>query len=125
DGAALRRWTLAVAVAAVLAALFTGLRRYWAFRVSRWVETDLRQRLFAHVQRLHFGFHDRVQTGDLMSRANPDLQQIQALVVLIPLTISNFVTVVAVTVVLVFIDPWLTLLALGSLPLLNLLGKRF
>jgi ATP-binding cassette subfamily B protein len=74
---------------------------------------------------LHFSFHDRVQTGDLMSRANTDLQQIQAFVVLIPLTISNFVTVAAVTVILLVIDPVLTLLALGSLPLLNYLGKRF
>jgi ATP-binding cassette subfamily B protein len=125
DKAALLRWTVAIGVAAVLAAAFTGLRRYWAFKVSRSVETNLRQELFAHTQRLHFGFHDRVQTGDLMSRANTDLQQIQAFVVLIPLTISNFVTVVAVTVILVLIDPVLTVLALGSLPLLNYLGKRF
>ncbi|WP_208028968.1 ABC transporter ATP-binding protein [Rhabdothermincola sediminis] len=125
DAAALGRWTAAIAVAALAAALFTGLRRYWAFRVSRAVEADLRQQLFAHLQRLHFGFHDRVQTGDLMSRANTDLQQIQQLVVLIPLTISNAVTVVAVTVVLVAMDPVLTVLALGSLPLLNVLGRRF
>ena len=125
DTAALWRWTAAIGVAAVLAACFTGLRRYWAFKVSRAVEADLRQQLFAHTQRLHFSFHDKVQTGDLMSRANTDLQQIQAFVVLIPLTISNFVTVAAVTVILVVIDPVLTLLALGSLPLLNYLGKRF
>jgi ATP-binding cassette subfamily B protein len=125
DTTALLRWTLAIAIAAVLAAAFTGLRRYWAFRVSRAVETTLRHQLFAHTQRLHFSFHDRVQTGDLMSRANTDLQQVQAFVVLIPLTISNFVTVGAVTVILVLIDPVLTLLALGSLPLLNYLGKRF
>jgi ATP-binding cassette subfamily B protein len=125
DTAALWRWTAAIGVGAVLAAMFTGLRRYWAFKVSRSVEASLRQDLFAHTQRLHFGFHDRVQTGDLMSRANTDLQQIQAFVVLIPLTISNFVTVCAVTVILVLIDPVLTLLALGSLPLLNYLGKRF
>jgi ATP-binding cassette subfamily B protein len=125
DTAALWRWTGAIAVAAVFAAAFTGLRRYWAFKVSRAVEADLRQRIFAHTQRLHFSFHDRVQTGDLMSRANTDLQQIQAFVVLIPLTISNFVTVAAVTVILLVIDPVLTVLALGSLPLLNYLGKRF
>ena len=59
---------------------------------------DLRERLFAHFQRLHFAFHDRAQTGQLMSRANTDLQQIQAFVVMIPLTISNGVTVLAVTV---------------------------
>ncbi len=125
DTAVVWRYSFLILVVAVVAALFTGLRRYWAFRVSRWVEADLRQRLFAHVQRLHFGFHDRVPTGDLMSRANTDLQQIQAFVVLIPLTISNAVTVLAVTVILALIDPWLTVLALGSLPFLNVLGKRF
>jgi ATP-binding cassette subfamily B protein len=125
DKSALLKWTIAIGITAMFAALFTGLRRYWAFKVSRSVEANLRQELFAHTQRLHFAFHDRVQTGDLMSRANTDLQQIQAFVVLIPLTISNFVTVCAVTVILVFIDPVLTVLALGSLPLLNYLGKRF
>ena len=60
-----------------------------------------------------------------MSRANTDLQQIQAFVVMIPLTISNGVTVLAVTVILFLIDPVLTLLALGSLPFLNVLATRF
>jgi ATP-binding cassette subfamily B protein len=116
---------VAIGITGLVAALFTGLRRYWAFRESRWAEADLRERLYAHVQRLHFGFHDRMQTGELMSRANTDLQQIQNLIVLIPLTISNGVTVLAVTVILFTIDPVLTVLALGSLPFLNLLGKRF
>src|SRR3546814_4240015 len=60
-----------------------------------------------------------------MSRANTDLQQIQAFIVMIPLTISNAVTVVAVTVILASPDPILTVLALGSLPLLNVLSTRF
>jgi ATP-binding cassette subfamily B protein len=125
DSAALARWALAIAAAATIAATFTGIRRYWAFRESRMVEARLRDQLFAQIQRLHFAYHDRVQTGDLMSRANTDLQQIQALVVLIPLTISNFVTVASVTVILFSIDWHLALLSLGSLPLLNYLGKRF
>ena len=125
DQRALIGYSLAIAAAAAGAALFTGLRRYWAFKVSRQTEAMLRDRLFAHLQRLHFAFHDRVQTGDLMSRANSDLQQIQFFVVMIPLTISNFVTVVAVTVILFAIDPWLALLALGSLPVVNYLAKRF
>ena len=93
--AALRTWSLAIAGAAVVVGVFTGLRRYLAFREARWIEADLRERLFAHFQRLHFAFHDRAQTGQLMSRANTDLQQIQAFVVMIPLTISNGVTVLA------------------------------
>jgi ATP-binding cassette subfamily B protein len=122
---ALRRWSLAIALAAVVVGTFTGLRRYLAFREARWIEADLRERLFAHFQRLHFAFHDRAQTGQLMSRANTDLQQIQAFVVMIPLTISNGVTVLAVTVILFATDPVLTVLALGSLPFLNVLATRF
>lgn len=125
DGAALLRWTVAILGVGVVAATFTGLRRYLAFRESRWAETDLRDRLFAHLQRLHFSFHDESQTGELMSRANTDLQQIQQLVVLVPLTMSNVLTVVAVTVILVAIDPVLAVLALVGLPFVNVLAKRF
>ncbi len=125
DMAALRRWVLVIVGAALVVGLFTGFRRYAAFREARWVEADLRERMFAHIQRLHFSYHDRAQTGQLMSRANSDLQQIQAFVVMIPLTISNSVTVVAVTAILFTLDPLLTLLALGSLPFLNVLATRF
>ncbi len=125
DDDALRRWALLIALAAVVVGTFTGLRRFIAFREARWIEADLRERLFAHIQRLHFAYHDRAQTGQLMSRANTDLQQIQAFVVMIPLTISNGVTVLAVTVILLTIDPLLTVLALGSLPFLNVLATRF
>jgi ATP-binding cassette, subfamily B, bacterial len=125
DMDALRRWAVILGCVALASALFTGLRRYVAFREARAVEANLRDRLFAHVQRLHFAYHDEVQTGQLMSRANTDLQQLQAFVVMIPLTISNGMTVLAVTVILVTIDPLLTLLALGSLPFLNVLATRF
>ena len=122
---ALLKWSLILGCVAIASATFTGLRRYVAFREARWVEAHLRDRLFAHLQRLHFAFHDQAQTGQLMSRANTDLQQVQAFVVMIPLTISNFVTVLAVTVILAVIDPVLTLLALGSLPFLNVVATRF
>jgi ATP-binding cassette, subfamily B, bacterial len=125
DTTALVRWSVTLGIVAVFSATFTGLRRYLAFREARWIEADLRDRLFAHLQRLHFAFHDRSQTGQLMSRANTDLQQVQAFVVMIPLTISNAVTVLAVTVILALIDPVLTVLALGSLPFMNVLATRF
>jgi ATP-binding cassette subfamily B protein len=114
-----------IALAGVFVATFTGLRRYSAFREARKTEAVLRDRLFAHLQRLHFAFHDGQQTGQLMSRANNDLQQIQNAVVLVPLTIANLATVLAVLVILVRVDPVLTVLALGSLPAVNVLAKTF
>ena len=125
DTSALLRWSLLLGAVALVSATFTGLRRYMAFREARWIELDLRDRLFAHIQRLHFAFHDANQTGQLMSRANTDLQQVQAFLVMIPMTISNGVTVLAVTAILLTIDPVLAVLALGSLPLLNVLATRF
>ncbi|MCU1353293.1 MAG: putative transporter permease/ATP-binding protein [Acidimicrobiales bacterium] len=118
-------YAMLIGVAGGVAATFTGIRRYMAFREARYAEADLRSRMFAHLQRLHFAYHDEQQTGQLMSRANNDLQQIQNLIVLIPLTMSNFLTVAAVTVILVKIDPLLTLFALGLLPIVNVLAKRF
>src|SRR3954464_15839189 len=125
DSSALTTWAVAIAIVGIFQGMFTGLRRWWAFKVSRWSETTLRDRLFAHLQRLHFAYHDQAQTGNLMSRANTDLNQVQAFLVMIPLTMSNAVTVAAVTVILITIDPVLTLLALGSLPLLNVFARKF
>jgi ATP-binding cassette subfamily B protein len=125
DVGEIRFWALMVLVAGGASAVFAGTRRYLAFREARLTETDLRDQVFAHIQRLHFAYHDRTQAGQLMSRGNTDLQQVQQVVVMIPITISNALTVIAVTVVLVLIDPWLTLFALGSLPLVNVMGKRF
>ena len=125
DGPRLLQWSLVILGLGLVAAVFTGMRRYLAFRESRWAETDLRDRLFAHLQRLHFSFHDEAQTGELMSRANTDLQQIQQLVVLIPLTMSNLLTVVAVTAILLSTNVVLALLALIGLPFVNVLAKRF
>src|SRR3954452_24600744 len=125
DDAALKRWAIAIAIVGVFQGAFTGMRRWWAFKVARQSETVLRDRLFAHLQRLHFAYHDQAQTGNLMSRSNTDLNQIQAFLVMIPLTMSNAVTVLLVTVILLTIDPVLTLLALGSLPLLNVFARRF
>ena len=125
DVSQIRFWALMVLVAGGGSAIFAGARRYLAFREARRTEADLRDQVFAHIQRLHFAYHDRTQAGQLMSRGNTDLQQVQQVVVMIPITISNALTVLAVTAVLLFIDPILTVLALGSLPLVNILGKRF
>jgi ATP-binding cassette subfamily B protein len=109
----------------VIAGIFAGWRRWLAFRESRLTETLLRERLFDHILRLHPGYHDRTQTGQLMSRCSSDLQQIQGFVVMIPITASNLAMVTAVVVVLLLSQPLLAVIALAPLPLVNLLAQRF
>jgi ATP-binding cassette subfamily B protein len=118
-------WSGLIALAGVLAGLMTSLRRWYAFRESRWTETRLRERLYQHLLRLHVGYHDRTQTGQLMSRASSDLQQLQAFVVMIPLTLSNLAMVVGIVVLLFASDPTLALVALAPLPFVNLMANRF
>ena len=103
----------------------SGLRRYGAFRLAFRVETDLRHRLFAHLQRLHFAFHDEAQTGQLMARANTDIQMVREFLMLAPLTAASLMILVAVTVVMLTQSVTLALLALGALPLLNVAAARF
>jgi ATP-binding cassette subfamily B protein len=118
-------WTSLIAAAALIAGIFSGWRRWLAFNESRTTERRLRERIFEHILRLHVGYHDRTQTGQLMSRASSDLQQIQGFVVLIPLSLSNIGMVVAVIVVLFLSQPLLALIALAPLPLVNVLAQRF
>jgi ATP-binding cassette subfamily B protein len=118
-------WAGWIALAGVVTGLLTGGRRYLAFRESRMIETILRERIHAHVLGLHAGFHDRAQTGQLMSRMSADLNQVQMFVVMLPLTISHLALIVGVGVALVVLDPLLALVALVPLPVINVVARRF
>ncbi len=125
DGDKILFYSLIIAVIGVIQGLGTAGRRYTAFRISYRVETDLRERLFAHLQQLHFAFHDRAQTGQLMARANSDIQQVNLVVVLLPLTVATTFLLAGVIVVMVLHNALLALLALGALPLLSVAAARF
>ena len=114
-----------IAVVGVFQGLGMGVRRYSAWRIAFRVETDLRDRLFAHLQSLHFAFHDEAQTGQLMSRANTDILQVNQMLTYVPITISSIAVLAGVIIVMVAASPVLALLALGALPFLNVLATRF
>jgi ATP-binding cassette subfamily B protein len=118
-------WAGLVVAAGVIAGLFTAMRRWYAFRESRWIETRLREQIFTHLLRLHVGYHDKMQTGQLMSRASSDLQQLQAFVVMIPITLSNLAMLVAVVALLIVSQPMLAMFALAPLPIVSVMASRF
>lgn len=118
-------WAVLIACAGVVTGTFTALRRYVAFSQSRLTETRLREQLLQHILGLHIGYHDRAQTGQLMSRASSDLNQVQVFVVMIPLTLSNIALIAAVVTVLFATDPTLALFALAPLPLVNVAARAF
>ncbi len=125
DGHEILIYSLLIAGIGIVQAFGTGLRRYTAFRIAYRIETDLRERLFAHLQRLHFAFHDRAQTGQLMARANSDIQQVNLLMVLTPLTVASMFLLAGVAAVMAQSSILLTVFALGGLPFLSLVAARF
>jgi ABC-type multidrug transport system fused ATPase/permease subunit len=114
-----------VALGAVRAALMLG-RRLLSGRQALDVEMDLRNGLYAHLVRLSFGFYDRHQTGQLMSRATVDLQGVRFFLGYgLIFFFQNALTVLSVTVVLFFVEWRLALIALAVTPLLTVIAYRY
>ena len=90
------------------------------------VEMDLRQGLYSHLVRLSFGFYDRHQTGQLMSRATVDLQGVRFFLGYgLIFFFQNALTVVSVTVVLFFFEWKLAFIVLAVTPFLVALAYRY
>jgi len=117
---------LAIVGAAILRLGLTAVRRVVAGKVSLAVEFDLRQRFYAHLQRLELGFFDSQQTGQLMSRATVDLQSIRFFLGygLIFIT-QNLLTIVLASAVMFAINPLLALVALIPAPFVIYTASRY
>src|SRR2546423_2292301 len=90
------------------------------------VEMDMRQGLYSHLVRLSFGFYDRHQTGQLMSRATVDLQGVRFFLGYgLIFFFQNILTVIFVTGVLFFFQWKLALIALAITPVLVALAYRY
>ena len=117
--------TLIVALGTVRAVLMVG-RRILSGRQALDVEMDMRNGLYAQLVRLSFGFYDRHQTGQLMSRATVDLQGVRFFLGYgLVFFFQNALTVVSVTVVLFFFQWKLALIALAIMPPLVALAYRY
>jgi ATP-binding cassette subfamily B multidrug efflux pump len=117
----------------VVAACFQGLFRYFwrthVFGFSRHVEWDLRNVIFAHLQRLPLAYFQHTKTGDLMSRLTNDMVSFREMLgVGAMATIDAIVMISSSLTLMVVIDPLLTLWCLLPLPgttaLVLLFGNR-
>jgi ATP-binding cassette subfamily B protein len=116
----------AIAVLGVVSALLMSGRRLISGKQALDVEMDMRQALYSHFVRLSFGFYDRNQTGQLMSRATVDLQGVRFFLGYgLIFFFQNALTVVSVTVVLFFFEWRLAFVVLAVTPFLVALAYRY
>jgi ABC-type multidrug transport system fused ATPase/permease subunit len=107
-------------------AILMAARRLISGRQALAVEMDMRQGLYAHLVRLSFGFYDRHQTGQLMSRATVDLQGVRFFLGYgLIFFFQNVLTVFSVTAVLLVFQWKLALIALAITPVLVVLAYRY
>ncbi len=107
-----------LAVGLLRAVLMLG-RRFISGKQALAVEWDMRDALYARLLRLSFGYYDRHQTGQLMSRATVDLQTIRFFLGYgLIFFAQHVITIGSVTAVLFFYEWRLALLALAITPLL-------
>ena len=105
---------------------FAVARRLSTGKISLAIEYDLRNRMWAHLLRQPFGYFDRWPTGQLMSRAMADIQNVRMFLGygLIFFT-TNVFSMIAVTVLMFVLNWQLALVSLAFLPLLLIVTLRF
>jgi ABC-type multidrug transport system fused ATPase/permease subunit len=121
-------WILitAIAVLGLVKALLMVGRRFISGRQALGVEFDMRNALYAHLLRLSFGFYDRNQTGQLMSRATVDLQAVRFFLGYgLIFFFQHVLTIVGVTAIMFWTNWRLALVALAITPAVVALAYRY
>jgi ATP-binding cassette, subfamily B, bacterial len=111
---------------AVFELSLTYRRRLALARVATSVETGLRDDFYEHLQRLEVGFHDRWQSGQLLSRANSDISLIRRFAAFGAIfLVIMIIEVLAIFALLVHLNLWLGLLTIATAIPVLLLCRRF
>jgi ATP-binding cassette subfamily B multidrug efflux pump len=119
-------YSLLVVAVALIKGIFQFLTRWVVIGISRDIEFDLRNDLFAHLERLSYSYYQRNRTGDIMAKATNDLNAVRML--LGPAIMYSANTLVFTAGALVFmlaISPKLTLYAFLPLPIASIVIQYF
>src|SRR5215831_672406 len=126
DKHALKLIVAAVIAVGLARALFMVGRRLISGRQALAVEFDMRSALYARLLRLSFGFYDRHQTGQLMSRATVDLQTVRFFLGYgLIFFFQHVLTLVGAIAILFWFEWRLALIALAATPFLVGLAYRY
>ena len=113
-------WPLAFLLLVAAAVNFAGiyLRRYYGGRLSLDVQHDMRTELFRSLSRLDGARQDEIHTGQLVGRSISDLNMVQGIMSMVPVTLGNLVLFVLILGIMVVLSPVLTLVTVAVAPAL-------
>jgi ATP-binding cassette subfamily B protein len=100
------------------------ISRNYVFKTAYNVEADLRSLIYEHMTWLSFSFYDRVQSGQLISRANSDIRSVQMYSTFAPLIVVQLFIGVLAFIFMLRINIELAFVAISVMPFLYLIGLR-
>ncbi len=119
-------WASLLVAVALAKGIFQFLTRWVMIGISRDIEFDLRNDLFAHLEGLSYSYYQRTRTGDIMARATNDLNAVRMLLgPAIMYTANTVVFTVGALLFMIAISPKLTLYAFLPLPLVSIIVQYF
>ncbi|MFD7241991.1 ABC transporter ATP-binding protein [Streptomyces massasporeus] len=117
-------WAGLLVAAALVVYVLTYVRRYYGGRLALDVQHDLRTEMYGTITRLDGRRQDELSTGQVVGRATSDLQLIQGLLFMLPMTIGNFMLFLISLVIMAWLSVPLTLVALAVAPAIWWIAKR-
>ena len=106
-------------------AISIGTRRYFGMHVSYNVEAGIRNKIFTHMQKLAFNYHDKVPTGELMARASSDASQVRLAFAIAPLATANIFLLFILSITLITLSLPLGAIVILSIPAVLWLASNF
>ncbi|MFI9805921.1 ABC transporter ATP-binding protein [Streptomyces sp. NPDC052301] len=117
-------WAATLIGAALIVYVLAYVRRYYGGRLALDVQHDLRTQMYDTITRLDGRRQDELSTGQVVGRATSDLQLIQSLLFMLPMTIGNLLLFLMSLVIMAWLSLPLTLIALAVAPALGWIAKR-
>jgi ATP-binding cassette, subfamily B, bacterial len=100
------------------------ISRLYLYKTAYRIEFDLRNIIYEHLTKMSFSFYDRVQSGQLISRANSDIRSVQLYMTFAPLILVQCSIAVVAFGYMLSIDVPLAFIAMATMPFVYLVGVQ-
>src|ERR1035438_5208006 len=114
-------WVVGLGVAGAIAGYFS---RLFLFETAYDIEYDLRNIIYEHLTKMSFSFYDRVQSGQLISRANSDIRSVQMYMTFAPMILVQCSIAVVAFIFMLSINVPLAFIAMATMPFVYLSGVK-
>ena len=112
---------VSIVLLALLEAIFSYMNKFWISSTGDRMNADIRERVFAHLQRLSLSFHESSKSGDIIYSMTSDVPKLKEIMISFPQDfISKTGTFLGTVIVMLTLDWRLGLIAVSVIPVLSL-----